>query len=111
MEVMFKNDIEKIRKSSKSASSSYSPWTTHYEEMARKTVIRRLCKYLPSSPELNQAVILDEKADIGKQNLAEDFDIVDVEVEEVEYENNVEEKQTDEMKKALAQEGMFTIAE
>jgi len=66
-EVMFKEAIDKIKSTSKAAKSSYSPWNTHYDEMARKTVVRRLCKYLPSSPELQQAITIDEKADLGIQ--------------------------------------------
>jgi len=65
---MFKEEIEKIRKTSKAAKSSFSPWNTHYEEMARKTAIRRIAKYLPLSPELATAVSIDERADIGKQS-------------------------------------------
>ncbi len=75
-EVMFKNAIDKIRGTSKSASSSYSPWSTNYEEMARKTVLRRLCKFLPCSVELQQAVSLDELADLGKQDF--DSNVIDV---------------------------------
>lgn len=40
-----------------------SPWATDYDEMGRKTVIRRLCKYLPMSIELANAASLDERAD------------------------------------------------
>lgn len=64
-EVMTKAQVDEIRKSSKSGNSQYSPWTTHYNEMAKKTVIRRLFKYLPVSIELNTAIGLDEYADAG----------------------------------------------
>ncbi len=40
-------------------------WEEHFEEMAKKTAVRRLCKHLPSSPELQRAVTMDEKADFG----------------------------------------------
>jgi len=40
-----------------------SPWESHFEEMAKKTVIRRLFKYLPVSIEIQRAVGLDEQAD------------------------------------------------
>ena len=47
-----------------------SPWDTHYEQMGLKTVIRRLCKYLPKSPELATALSMDEVADKGSaQNI------------------------------------------
>lgn len=42
-----------------------SPWDDHYSEMARKTAIRRLSKYLPVSVEMMKAVVLDEQADAG----------------------------------------------
>lgn len=35
-EVMTKAQIDDIKKSSKAANSQYSPWTTHYNEMAKK---------------------------------------------------------------------------
>lgn len=47
-----------------------TPWDTNYEAMGIKTVIRRLCKYLPKSPELQAALEMDTAADTGKaQNL------------------------------------------
>ena len=64
-DVMFKNEIDDIRKQSPSSSKSYSPWQTHYEEMAKKTVIRRLFKYLPISIETQQAVNIDEAHERG----------------------------------------------
>lgn len=39
------------------------PWATHYEEMGKKTVTRRLFKWLPVSIEMQSAVGLDEMAD------------------------------------------------
>lgn len=46
-EVMSKAEIEAIRARSRAA--NYGPWITDWSEMARKTVIRRLSKYLPAS--------------------------------------------------------------
>lgn len=63
--VMFKNEIEKIREKSKTGNKEYSPWATHYEEMAKKTVIRRLFKYLPISVELYENLVKEEIGDIG----------------------------------------------
>lgn len=45
-----------------------SPWHKHFEEMAKKTVIRRLFKYLPVSIEIQRAVGLDEQAEFGSQD-------------------------------------------
>lgn len=42
-----------------------SPWINNYDEMGRKTVVRRLFKYLPVSIEIQRAVGLDEMADAG----------------------------------------------
>lgn len=74
-EVMSKQEIDSIMTQSKS--SKFGPWQTHYTEMGKKTVIRRLFKYLPVSIELTQAVTLDEQADRGDQNNSSlaDFDL------------------------------------
>lgn len=49
-EVMSVADVNAIRDKSKSyGQGDFSPWRTHWSEMARKTAIRRLFKYLPSS--------------------------------------------------------------
>lgn len=39
-------------------------WAQYYEEMGKKTVIRRLAKYAPISPEFQKAVALDEEVEI-----------------------------------------------
>lgn len=76
-EVMSKIDVNFIR--SKSKSSSSGPWVTDYDEMARKTAIRKLFKYLPASVEMQQAVSYEEQAEThGKDAaaiLAEDSDV------------------------------------
>lgn len=46
-EVMSVADVEKIRQMS--PAKDKDAWTKHWNEMARKTVIRRLTKYLPKS--------------------------------------------------------------
>jgi recombination protein RecT len=75
-EVMTKREIDQIRAQSRAADDG--PWVTHYEEMAKKTVLRRLCKMLPASVELARAVALDERADLGLPQQLED--IVDGEI-------------------------------
>ncbi len=58
-EVMSRPEIEKIRGQSKAGKSE--PWVSHWEEMAKKSVIRRLFKYLPVSIDAVRAVEVDEK--------------------------------------------------
>lgn len=45
--ILTKEDIEHIRKSSKSGNNPSSPWVTHYPAMCKKTAIRQLSKFLP----------------------------------------------------------------
>lgn len=45
--VMSKETVDFIR--SKSKSSANGPWVSDYDEMAKKTVVKRLCKLLPYS--------------------------------------------------------------
>jgi recombination protein RecT len=50
------------------------PWTVYFVEMGRKTVIRRLSKYLPLSIEFASAVALDASAASGKEQQVESID-------------------------------------
>lgn len=70
-EVMSRAEIEAVRKQSKAGTRG--PWVTHWEEMARKTVVRRLFKYLPVSTEALRAVEVDEKSDRGEAVTESDF--------------------------------------
>lgn len=47
-------------KYSKAFGSQYSPWSTSYEEMAKKTIIKRALKYAPVSAEFQRALSTDE---------------------------------------------------
>jgi recombination protein RecT len=58
IEVMSRDEIEAIR--ARSQSRDAGPWVTDWCEMAKKTVLRRLCKVLPRSIELAQAIEADE---------------------------------------------------
>ncbi len=58
-EVMSRDQIDAI-KSSATAGKRSSPWFDHYDEMARKTVIRRLFKYLPISVEMAKALEVED---------------------------------------------------
>lgn len=59
VEVMTLDEVERIRDRSKAKDGG--PWVTDFAEMARKTVIRRLAKYLPLSPELAKAIETDDQ--------------------------------------------------
>lgn len=73
-EVMTRAEVEKVRAGSKAKDSG--PWVMHFDEMAKKTAIRRLFKYLPVSIEMQRAVTIDEQAEAG---IAQDHNVVDME--------------------------------
>lgn len=58
VDVMSKREVDEIRNRAKASSSG--PWSTDYEEMAKKTVFRRHAKVLPMSAELAQALTVDD---------------------------------------------------
>lgn len=60
---MTKEDIDKIR--TRSSASAKGPWVTDYIEMARKTAMRRLAKWIPDG-QLQGIAALDEASDLGK---------------------------------------------
>lgn len=60
---MTRADVDAIRKRSRAASSG--PWVTDYNEMGKKTVIRRLFKTLPVSVELCRALELQAESEVG----------------------------------------------
>lgn len=62
-DVMSRAEIEGIRARSKAGNGG--PWKTDYQAMALKTVVRRLFKFLPVSIEIQTAVGLDERAEMG----------------------------------------------
>lgn len=60
-EVSNKADMDSFaEKYSKSFGSKYSPWTENYEDMAKKTVIKRALKYAPVSVDFQKALNADE---------------------------------------------------
>jgi len=95
-EVMTREDVESIRRRSKAANSG--PWCTDWSEMAKKTVFRRLSKWLPLSPEFRDAVTADDDAIESVGNLINES----IDVPKVEYKSKSDElsallgKQTEE---------------
>lgn len=67
-EVMSREDVEAhAKRYSKSYGGSYSPWTTNFDEMAKKTVLKKCLKYAPLKSDFVRAVASDEaiKTDIA----------------------------------------------
>ena len=58
-EVMSVTEVNKVRAASRAKDSG--PWVTWWDEMARKTVIRRIAKRLPSSADLDQTLEHDNQ--------------------------------------------------
>ena len=87
-EVMSMDDIRAhAKKYSQSYGSSYSPWSTSFEEMAKKTVLKRVLKYAPMKSEFVRGVVQDEtiKTTISDDMYAEpDTTVFDGEATEVE---------------------------
>ena len=88
-EVMSMADVkEHAKKYSQAYSSAYSPWTKNFEEMAKKTVLKKVLKYAPMKSDFVKAVVQDG---VIKNEISEDMysvaavemDISDVEIQEV----------------------------
>lgn len=69
----YKDEWEDGRKTGRRVPKA-GPWWDNPVEMGRKTVIRRLAKYLPLSIEMQTAVQLDELAARGKDQALNTFD-------------------------------------
>ena len=60
-EVMSVEDINKHRdRYSQAARRGFSPWNDNWEEMAKKTVIKRVLKYAPMKTEFIRAMVQDD---------------------------------------------------
>lgn len=89
-EVMSMEDVKThAAKYSKAYGSSFSPWKTNFEEMAKKTVLKRVLKYAPLKSDFVRAAVQDES--IKKSISPEMYDVQNeteyVDAEYVEIDN------------------------
>ena len=77
--VMSMDDVRKHRdRFSKAAQAGFSPWQTNFDEMAKKTVIKKVLKYAPLSTDIMRKIAEDETI---KSDLSADMSLVSDEVE------------------------------
>ena len=90
-EVMSVDDIRQHKnKFSKAAGKGFSPWATNFDEMAKKTVIKKLLKYAPIKTEFVRAVAQDETIKTNlSANMADEPDVMTIDVEETAPEPDV----------------------
>ena len=73
-EVMSKEEINMHKnKYSQAAGSKYSPWSTNFDDMAKKTVLKRVLKYAPIRTEFARKINNDETI---KTELSDDMNNV-----------------------------------
>lgn len=95
--VMSVDDVqEHAKKYSKSYGASFSPWKSNFDEMAKKTVLKRCLKYAPIKTEFARSISADETikttiaADMAEQ--ADETDYIDAEFVEKDAPEVIEEK-------------------
>lgn len=62
-EEMSLDQITEIAKGSKSYNARMSPWKSHFDEMARKTIVKRASKYWPKVDRLDSAINASNEID------------------------------------------------
>lgn len=75
-EEMSIDQINQVKSRSESAKKNSGPWVTDFEEMCRKTVVKRASKYWPKVDRLNQAI--DYLNTDGGEGIAKDEVVRDV---------------------------------
>ena len=70
-EVMSMDDVRRhAEKYSQAYKSGYSPWKTNFEEMAKKTVLKKVLKYAPMKSDFVRGIVQDETI---KTEISEDM--------------------------------------
>lgn len=92
-EVMSVEDVKlHAQKYSKSFNSAYSPWKTNFEEMAKKTVLKKVLKYAPMKTDFARGLSADETIKHGISDdmfsVPDETDYIDVDNVAAEAENN-----------------------
>lgn len=87
-EIMSKEDVEAhARKYSQSYGKGFSPWKTNFDEMAKKTVIKKALKYAPLTTEFIRGVTADGtiKTEISKDmvDVRDETNYTDIQAEPV----------------------------
>ena len=88
-EVMSVDDIRvHAEKYSQSYGKAYSPWKTAFEEMAKKTVLKKALKYAPMKSDFVRAAASDEtvKAELSDDMFSVPPEIIEAEGVEVDAE-------------------------
>lgn len=77
--VMSMDDVKKhMNRFSKAAQAGFSPWQTNFDEMAKKTVIKKVLKYAPLSTDIMRKIAEDETI---KSDISADMSLINDEVE------------------------------
>ena len=80
-DVMTRDEVESVR--ARSRAGKAGPWVTDWNEMAKKTVFRRLSKWLPLSPDVQQAIESGDDGIIPAETVAAPRRISDSPLNEV----------------------------
>jgi len=72
MEVMSRAQVDEIK--TQQRGWERGPWAKYYESMARKTVLRRMAKYLPKAYEAQRAASIEESIECGAKTVNDYID-------------------------------------